>query len=361
MSAPTPAPHVPVAFLKAGGSSFFSAKCIALLLELGYHPDDFGSYDSVRERLQQKRKSVETHTGDIKNLDPHDAEFGQPTSNRAGHYQAGHLGMNGQRQKKRGDTCSNVVAGHDLGLYPCMPHQGSAMVQGTEHNRTTVREIDVARHGRNTNDPIPADVMSAEDDMRTQQQIQARRESLQAQGKGQNIGRMQSGTEAEKAKALAEAEAVRAKALNGKEVAKNQIEGDTAADCINNFRKGAEAGMRDHAKNSNTIAENEAAALGLRPPPPGTPRPDMPKSNPGETPAAYQARLKKEWANKPGLSQNQRAQRQGRVESVRQANCRAQQGRAIAADPNTQRDGRVPSDWPSLPRTFSPRSGGMGL
>ncbi len=360
MNAPTPPPHVPVAFLKAGGSSFFSAKCIALLLELGYHPDDFGSYNSVRNRLKQTREKVKT--GQVGNTpgDAHDREFGEPTSNRAGHYQAGHLGMNAQRQTKRGDNCSNVVAGHDCGLYPCMPHQGSAMVQGTEHNRTTVREIDVARHGRNTNDPLPAETMSAEDDMRTQQQIAERTESLQEQGKGQNIGRMQSGTEAEKAQALAEAEQVRSKADPKEKLPEGeQISGDTAAECINNFRKGAENGMRKEVSKEDTIEKNENAALGKDKN--GNPRPGMKPAKDGETSEEYQARLKKDWVNESGIDADTQAQRQRRLNSVRQANCNAQQGRELANDPNARLDGRTPSGWSSLPRDGSPRSNGTVL
>jgi hypothetical protein len=52
--------------------------------------------------------------------------------------------MNTCYQNERDNPCSNFVYGHDMGTYPCMPHQGSAEVAGTEHNRWTAREIESA-------------------------------------------------------------------------------------------------------------------------------------------------------------------------------------------------------------------------
>src|SRR5437879_1323117 len=50
--APTPAPHTPCLFLKAGGSQFFSEACQAHLIKAGFNPDHFGDYEATSAKIR---------------------------------------------------------------------------------------------------------------------------------------------------------------------------------------------------------------------------------------------------------------------------------------------------------------------
>jgi hypothetical protein len=50
--------HTPINYLKAGGSSFFSAECQKLLIAAGLNPDWFGSYDYVNNKITTARNKV---------------------------------------------------------------------------------------------------------------------------------------------------------------------------------------------------------------------------------------------------------------------------------------------------------------
>ncbi|MCC6877020.1 MAG: hypothetical protein IT378_22130 [Sandaracinaceae bacterium] len=413
-----PAPHVPVNFLKAGGAAFFSARCIALLLEYEYNPDEFGTYDSTAQRLSQARQEVadwEARGRTPPHPDPRTMELGRPMSD-PDHYESGHLMMNTTMQGTRGDPCTNFTLGHADNLYPCMPHQGGATDPGSEHNRWTCDEVDVPNSRGAPRSTYPGSEMEMDADRRTAALLRRRQEELQAEGRGQNLGRMALGTEAERQQALAEAEAARAAALGGREALPpdKQIDGSSAAECINNFRKGGAAGLRSHAADEETIQRNEALARGENPD--GTPRADMPPRRPGESPEDYRARLRSdaaaaeaatgptaaelESANRSAGQYDRRLreererynslanptredyerlqERQRRVDEANErcraaerahaetsaaagaasgastraesANCRANQGRALQANPDAGRDGRRPAPWPDLPR-----------
>ena len=105
-----------------------------------------------------------------------------------------------------------------------------------------------------------------------------------------------------------------------------EITGDSAADCVDNFRKAAMAAMKDHCKDS--VAENERLACG---PVAGT------------TPAAHQANLQAqvtaaEAAGNTKMARSLRTQ----LTRAQEANCRAAMGRRLAGgNPNV--DARCPA------------------
>ncbi|RZO66319.1 MAG: hypothetical protein EVA89_00460 [Sandaracinaceae bacterium] len=126
----TPAPHTPVNFLKAGGMGGFSAKCIQLLAECGYHPDDFGNHAYVQDRLKQARQKRKEYLEQCKQdgvrpspngPDPHTAFLAR--------CQSGHLTQDALMRGKgsRGDCCANHsppgsdTRGYHTDAAPCMP------------------------------------------------------------------------------------------------------------------------------------------------------------------------------------------------------------------------------------------------
>lgn len=57
--APELVSHTPVIYVKGGGSAMFSARCRQLLIDAGLNPDDFGSFNQQRDRIQQARTRVD--------------------------------------------------------------------------------------------------------------------------------------------------------------------------------------------------------------------------------------------------------------------------------------------------------------
>jgi len=395
----TPAPHVPCFFIKAGGSSFFSDRCIELLAKLGYEADDFGSYNHVRERLRACRAKVAAHDNPEPGVAPGEApsarerELGAPLTS-PDHYQAGHLGMNTCMQEERGNPCSNLIDGHDMGLYPCMPHQGSAMDPGSEHNRWTVREIDgpMANEGAKHGGLYPADAMSRDADERTRALLRereaAQRTSNQpaaASAPGQaGPGAAADGTSTSPVAGQAGAQ--------DRMPPESRIDGETADECINNFRKAAEAEMKAHAAHPDTIAANQAAAGSQQARDDARAEAEA-KGKEAEAAQAELAHAQRSLGGKrsavtkaqqaaqgvptqqqaAAIDQAQqradeqaaeverlRAKRdstaaaagaaQARSTRMENALCRANQGQAIAAGKG-RTDGRYPNKWKDLPRT----------
>jgi hypothetical protein len=261
----TPAPHVPVAFLNKGGLSFFSDNCIEQLAKYGYEPEDFGSYDHVAERLRSAREKCADPDAGKPGHPPaptdRERELGKPMGDKD-HYESGHLGMNTCMQGKRGDPCSNFVSGHDDGLYPCMPHQGSATDPGSEHNVWTAAELDVtSQAGKNPRDTYPAGKMSDDADARTKALLDKRPEIPQPTGNESTTGGGPPKPATGAVDPQAKAEAAKARANEkGRMPEDERVDGETAEDCINNFRKMGEAGMKKHISDQATIDKNRGIA-----------------------------------------------------------------------------------------------------
>ena len=258
-------------FLKAGGTTFFSAKCIALLAEYGYEADDFGSHEHVSNRLKTARDrtaAFDQAKADGKNPPPppeptrRERELGAPTNDPVNTYQAGHLSTNTCMQNERDNPCSNFVYGYDTGVAPCMPHQGDATVAGTEHNRWTQREFDIPnnRPGAQPRGPYTGDP-DADADARTRALLAERGKRPQPTGTEVPAGAGPTAASTADPNAASAPGGSAAKDAGKPVMEESQkITGNDAAECINNFRKGAEAGMRSNASDNETIKKNRETA-----------------------------------------------------------------------------------------------------
>ena len=148
--APTPAPHTPCLFLKAGGSAFFSEQCQKLLINSGFNPDWFGDYDHVTAKIRGAKMKIadwnampppEQAKHPEKRPTPEDAFLSQCTASHAiqdGVYRnardpAGNPG--------RGNPCASLVQGYTEGTAPCFPGSPSveARVGDQEAQQRTIR------------------------------------------------------------------------------------------------------------------------------------------------------------------------------------------------------------------------------
>ncbi|MBZ0117883.1 MAG: hypothetical protein K8H88_12850, partial [Sandaracinaceae bacterium] len=193
----SPAPHTPVNFLKAGGGSFFSARCQKAIQDLGWDPDEFGDYDHTLSYIQKCRERVAA--GDP-TLTPRQRELGQPYyvpgSNplqvNPNAFTSGHMYFNSTMQERgRGNDCTSRVDGYSMGGCPAMPHQGQTTDPGTQHNRHTVREYAGALNPDGTRTPgalyggaaTPAEATArahADAEARARELVRERREQLGA-------------------------------------------------------------------------------------------------------------------------------------------------------------------------------------
>lgn len=276
---PTPAPHTPVAFLLKGGSAFFSVDCQNAILDLGWHPDEFGTYSSTLSYIQQCRAKVAAGEP----CTPREQELGQPyyfesdgkrTVNPAA-YTSGHMYMNATMQGSRGNDCTNRVDGYSETLCPSMPHQGQTHDAGTQHNLHTVREYEGALgpNGEHTaggpygGASSDAEAMQkAKDDAkaRARQLVAEREEALEQQRREQARGEAADGPETEQAPAAGEASPARpgeAKAPTAPE--DQQVTGGDAGECLENFVEMGFNGMQQQSAldvNANKAAAGDAEA-----------------------------------------------------------------------------------------------------
>lgn len=252
--------HTPISFLKSGGADIFSARCVQALADAGYEPEDFGSYDYVAKRIAAAQRKCERwdeaqEYGET--LPPED----EPTERDRwlARCQAGHLGQNACYQTERGNPCSNVLPGHDDGLYPCMPMEGSARVPGTEHNLWSIDEVDQpAARGLTPGSPYPESQMDADADKRTEKLVANRGSRPAVTTQRQDKGSGADEADAAPAEAAGEAGKASGDVSSSSAGALKKIDGETAAECINAFRRAGVAAMREHCKNS--VEENEAIA-----------------------------------------------------------------------------------------------------
>ncbi len=309
-SAPTPTPHTPINFLKAGGNAMFSAECIAALAKCNYEPEDFGSYDQVSKRIDKARAKTSaydewvakgrpaTRPKDFDKDYPKRGPWPPPAPTDRERWlstcQAGHLGQNACRQRGRGDPCSNLVDGYQDNLAACMPHQGQAFGANnlprtdTEHGWWTQHEQDSpvhrldanyqprGREGAPTRDnlgyvenggraPAPncqytQDEMRSDDRARTREFLERHKDSRPAPTSAQPQGGTQSGgTGAASGVAGAKGVAANSNAPSGGG-GPRVITGSDAAECISNFKEMAEDAMR--RKCADDVEANREEANG---------------------------------------------------------------------------------------------------
>ncbi len=259
----TPAPHTPVNFLKAGTGMAFSAQCVALLAEAGYQPEDFGSHSYVQKRLAQARAAVAQWEA---------AKAGGPPAAEPSEHQkflatcqSGHLAQDAIHREggseNRGNNCANRVDGYNESDAPCMPHQGSAQDAGTQHNLVSNMETSQPRdRGLSTGQSYNPEHADADADARCRATLDHVDRPDQPTTQGQASG---GGASTSSATAGQAGQAGAAAPGSVGPVDPNnpgEITGETAADCINAFRKHATQAMKQNCADS--VEENRATANG---------------------------------------------------------------------------------------------------
>ena len=241
--AATPAPHVPVSFLLKGAGALFSDACKAALMQAGYDPEWFGSFDHVRSKIDEAGAAVRAGTA-------------TPAQRFLAGSQSGHLVPNSTWQGGRNNPCQNVgnpPLMYDCNLAPCMPHFGAANHYGTEHYLVTRMEADAAamattNPGGNTPTLIEGQATQrmavVTDTQQFQQQSTNRLNSLNGEVEAgklqQGAVRTQDAVQAQQASAahLAQARGAQAGALTPEEqAAAGTVTGNNAVECIESFRK----------------------------------------------------------------------------------------------------------------------------
>jgi hypothetical protein len=261
----SPAPHTPVVFVKAGTSMMFSAHCVKELAKYGYDPEDFGSHSHVQKRLRAARDRV---AADDAAVASGGARPTPPVTDRErflASCQSGHLSQDAIHREggseNRGNPCANRVDGYQEGAAPCMPHQGDAGTLGTQHNQVSQLETTQPRdRGLSTNQPYPPDQASADADARCRQTLGQTTGPGQptgtapATGAGASAGTSTSGTVGDGG-ATAPGSVGPVDPNNP-----GEINGETAADCINAFRKHAMQAMKQNCADS--VEDNRNTANG---------------------------------------------------------------------------------------------------
>lgn len=355
--------HTPIQLLKAGGNAFFSAACIALLSQLGYNMEEFGTHESVLNylrRCRQRRREGRTRsTGRTAREHQLGAPWFVPGSDpprrNPASFESGHLMMNGTQQGRRGDACSNLTDGHDDSLYPCMPHQGPAGIQGTVHNENTAMEYNQAgANGAQPNGNYANASSSQAAHAQCQQDCQSRidhvvgrrRDELgQPQGQAANQGSDANDPNPNGAAAAGAAgsAAPGSGAMPGTN-ADGKVDGNTAEECIENFRKFGEAAMKQHASSDETIAANQAAAGSATPA-------DYPAARDRLDAAEQRIRDRRARGETPSQADYQERARARRAVERCNAACRAEQGRRIQQSPPGREGARCPSGAQRVPGT----------
>ncbi|MEC7522939.1 MAG: hypothetical protein VYE22_23890 [Myxococcota bacterium] len=280
----TPAPHTPINMVKGGNSLFFSAQCVALLAKCGYSPDDFGTYDQVQKRCSQARDKCATFDAQKKAREEAIAR-GVPESEAPAvtapepsdherflaSCQSGHIAQDasmrnstdGDGNAGRGNPCANDgrVDGYETRLAPCMPHQGAADEPGSQHHLVSNLEnsqpvSDGASRGSDY-DPTKLD---ADCQARTDQALQWREETAGDWNLAADNGKPGEQPEITDASAAAYFEGTDPKKSAELQGTPKELTGDTAAECIESFRKAGEAEMK--AKCARDVEKNEAIANG---------------------------------------------------------------------------------------------------
>jgi len=288
--------QTPVLFLKAGGSAFFSADCQALLIAAKLNPDWFGSYDKVNKKIQDAK----TKCANFDRLTPA-GQARVPASRRPtpedrflADSTAGHLVQDGVYRNARdpanlsgrNNPCARLVDGYVHGNAPAVPTQGTgpSKVPGSVEVELSAREIEQRRAAGGwpagatspgPGNPPPANPvynagqLTTDENARSstlvnrqQQQwdnVMARRpetSGAQVTGSGLNGAvNPNNPAEVERARAAVGAKPV----VEPTGVPGGAVTGNTAEECINNWRERAKDAMKAEALDAE-IARQSAAA-----------------------------------------------------------------------------------------------------
>lgn len=297
-----PAPHVPVLFLKAGGSAFFSATCQRLLISAGLNPDAFGSYDAVSKKI----RDAKTKIADWNAMTPAQQAANpgaRPTAQD--HFMANstasHLiqdgayrharvpnangtpatppfptnpPMNQPGAKGRGNPCASLVTGYTEGTAPCFAAEGSKGITGSMEQRIGTQEesqmsTQVTANGGASPSPYPAGTLRNDENTRTStitnNQV-SRFNAVQTDpNRGNNpsaalSGSGPNGQAATAAERAAFAQGVGANKPKRPSIPRSQIiHGQTAEECINAWRERAKGAMKSSGLDEEIArTQNEA-------------------------------------------------------------------------------------------------------
>lgn len=280
----TPAPHTPINFTRGGASMAWSADCVRLIAEAGFHPDDFGSHSHVQERCRQARQKVAAHDRFEANArgealeppygqgpgEPHAERPPAPTDHErflAGS-EAGHMTQCATQTRDRDDPCANVVDGWNTAAAPCMPHHGSASQEGTMHCEVTRMEDRQAQaNGRRPNDPYPTraggapdpDNIETHERERIDAALQHHRDNTLPQGSAQDSGPGANASAQTPAEAGFFGGADPGAAPASADPDAKVIDGQSAGECIESFKNAATEAMKSEMASSDSVAANADA------------------------------------------------------------------------------------------------------
>lgn len=283
--APTPLPHTPAIYLNAGGSAFFSANCQEALIRAGFDPDDFGSHEQQRARIHEAKRAVSNWA----NATPDQrAPMGpiQPPTPQQIHLAdctASHLIQDRVMRRadappgSRGDPCWNQVDGFLTGQAPAMPVQGRGQDADSMEGRNGVREQQDRQAMRDANqrngrplEEYPEANRHGHEDARVRGIVDDQSRLDPANNRHVRQGGALAGTTVGDQQAIARRGPTDGMAPGQPTVPEDlQIDGDTAADCINAWRRKAELAMKtsavdaeierlDQMANPRTAAERRA-------------------------------------------------------------------------------------------------------
>ncbi|MFO0604180.1 MAG: hypothetical protein U0324_13445 [Polyangiales bacterium] len=153
--APTPAPHVPVSILLAGGSAAFSADCVKAFMQCNIHPDMIGSHGAVAARTAEARRVVETYERAVREgreRIPPEPTFAQRWMASS---TAGHLAQDAAHRAggDAGNNCATIVDGYTYHGAPAMATLGRKGMRGTVEDDLSALEERQANARRAANPP----------------------------------------------------------------------------------------------------------------------------------------------------------------------------------------------------------------
>lgn len=154
--------QTPVVFLLAGGSAFFDAACVAALLKCGLHPDDFGSYDHVKNRIRAAKRKIQDHKEAKKRGEADSVPAPDAHDKLLDKSEAGHLMQNAIFQGSRGNNCTNQPGseGYHSELAPSGPQMGTATKEGSTHCAATQHDATLRDGGVKPGTALNAEQLS---------------------------------------------------------------------------------------------------------------------------------------------------------------------------------------------------------
>jgi hypothetical protein len=256
-----------VSLLNKGGSAFFSVACQNAILDLGWHPDEFGTYKSTAKYLDQCRKKVAKG----ESCTPREEALGQPTfldpptnsQKNPQAYQSGHMYMDSTMRQPgmRGNPCGNRVPGYEENLCPAMPHGGMTTQAGGQHQRHAAREYadglppngerDGGRYGGAATDAEARAKCHADAQARARALCAERREEIAQAGQPGSGGTTAAPSTAAERDAAAAASGAQPGSAAEPSIPKDeQIDGNSAEECLEKFVTAAFAGMQKECENN---------------------------------------------------------------------------------------------------------------